>query len=63
MSEKRKDRFDIYVKIDPGNIYLDRADLSRSRLRDGGREQPGVGMSATGHGSHLASRATGLTGT
>ena len=61
MYEKCKDRFHLQINIQSGIIRLDRADLSRPRLRAGGREQPSVGTSATGHGLHLAAGATGLT--
>ena len=47
----------------PGIIFPDRADASRRRLRGRGREQPSVRTSATGHGLHLFSPETGLTGT
>ena len=63
MSEKCKDRFVSKINISSRIIRPDRADLTRSRLRAGGREQPSVGTSATGHGLHGAERATGLTGT
>ena len=63
MSDKCKDRFIFKVKISSSFIRSDRADLTRSWLPARGREQPRVGTSATGHGLHLAARATGLTGT
>ena len=62
MSEKCKDRLDFKIKTDSVIICLDRADLSRSRLRAGRRDQARVGTRAAGHGFHLAARATGLTG-
>ena len=58
-----KDRFDVNIEIYPGIKNPDKADLSRSRLRGGGREQPSVGASATGNGLLVSSRATRLKGT
>ena len=55
--------FDLKISIYYGIIRPDRADLSGWKLRVGGREQPSVGTSATGHGLNIGARATGLTGT
>ena len=44
-------------------IFPNRADASKRRLGGRGRERPSVGTSATGHGLHLSTRETGLTGT
>ena len=51
------------VGIQSGIVRPERVDLSRSRLRAGGQEQPSVGMSATGHGMNVAAGATRLTRT
>ena len=45
-----KDRFYFNKKIYPGIVFPDRADASRRGLGGRGREQPGVGTSAIGHG-------------
>ena len=62
-SEKCEDRFHVKINAQSGIIRPDRADLSRSRLRAGGRERPSVETSATGHGLHLSAGAAELTGT
>ena len=41
-------------------LLPDRAGVNRTRLEGGGRNQPSVGTSATGHGLRLSARATGL---
>ena len=60
---ENKDRFDFNTKTDPGIIVPATADVSRRRLGAGGRKQPGVGTSATGHGLHPSARETGFTET